>query len=92
MHASAGVHAGPKWKHAPEPLLVHVKYVAAPAWNAHVGEGQPTSRAATGPGGVGAAAEPAPAALPAPAPAGLVPPVRAGAPQPTRNNPLITAR
>ncbi len=25
MQASAGVHGGPKWKHEPEPLLVHTK-------------------------------------------------------------------
>lgn len=25
MHESAGVQGGPKWKHEPEPLLVHVK-------------------------------------------------------------------
>lgn len=31
MHASVGVHAGPKWKHEPPPLLVHVKYAPAPA-------------------------------------------------------------
>ena len=32
MHASAGVHGEPKWKHTPAPPAKHVKYAAAPAW------------------------------------------------------------
>ena len=31
MHASAGVQAAPKWKHAPAPPARQLKYVAVPA-------------------------------------------------------------
>lgn len=47
MHASLGVHGGPKWKHEPAPLLVHVKYSAGPGWNTHVSVGHPMSGTAT---------------------------------------------
>jgi len=85
MQASAGVHGAPKWTHAPEPLLVQVKYAATPAWNAQVGARQPTSRTAT-------AALPDPAVAPDPVceprpeplPVGPSGPLRAGFPQPTR--------
>lgn len=63
MHASAGVHAGPKWKHVPPPPLVHVKYAPAPAWKAQLGAGHPSPGAepdATPPEPAPTAAEPAP--------------------------------
>src|ERR1700759_1838233 len=58
MHASGGVQAAPKWKHAPAPLARHVKYAAPPAGNTHVGAGQPiagttTATAGAGPGFAG---------------------------------------
>lgn len=67
MHAAAGVHAAPKWKHVPAPPARHVKYAPTPGWNAHDGAGQPRSGtigSVAGPGagffgagvGVGAAA------------------------------------
>lgn len=46
MQASGGVHAAPKWKHAPAPPDRHVKYAPAPAWNAQLGVGQPTAGSA----------------------------------------------
>lgn len=48
MQASGGVHGAPKWKHAPAPPDRHVKYAPAPAWNAQLGVGQPTTGSATG--------------------------------------------
>lgn len=48
MQASDGVHGAPKWKHAPAPPDRHVKYAPAPAWNAQLGVGQPTTGSATG--------------------------------------------
>lgn len=49
MQASGGVHAAPKWKHAPAPPDRHVKYAPAPAWNAQLGVGQATTGSAPGP-------------------------------------------
>jgi hypothetical protein len=53
MHASAGVHGAPKWKHVPAPPDRQVKYAAAPAWNAQLGVGQPITGSATGDAGAG---------------------------------------
>jgi len=48
MQPSAGAQGPPKWKHAPAPPDRHVKYAAAPAWNAQLGAGHARSGAATG--------------------------------------------
>ncbi len=45
MHRSAGAHAGPKWTHAPVPLLMQVKYVPVPGCRTQPGAGQPRSGA-----------------------------------------------
>src|SRR5262245_52474076 len=63
MQASGGVHAAPKWKHAPAPPDRHVKYAPAPAWNAQLGVGQAT--AGNAPGAL-AAAPPLAGAAPGP--------------------------
>jgi hypothetical protein len=55
MQLSAGVHAAPKWKHAPSPPARHVKYVAVPAWYAQLVAMQPMSGTGTA-GAAGATA------------------------------------
>lgn len=45
MHRSAGAHVGPKWTHAPVPLLMQVKYVPVPGCRTQLGAGQPRSGA-----------------------------------------------
>ena len=55
MHRSAGAHGGPKWTHAPVPLLMQLKYVPVPGWRTQLGVGQPSSGTTAMAGGVPAA-------------------------------------